>query len=423
MDSVLNLLFEEWNELGPIPNGNQHGCRHPYCREYVNVNNIRIEELNSYSNVYFPIDLNTDFNCIFKGGFFSQNILRLIYEGKIKVLLLREHEGGGDHKHFFKELDNLLKSNNLPHKSFYLYFANKNLLQHYNESVGDIGLNVEVTDWLLEHTSLIIKKALEEDKITELGYKLQIPTFENSIRKFNFLCLNRVPKAHRISFLAKLIKEGIISDTDWSLLFSPHKFLSFYGEEKDGDVNIFSTHHFSMYFDFNKLEDYKKELTYLFYTQKKTIYEPESRGIFQYFGDTKSTHFKKSYDSSYCSLVTETSFENNEEHVTEKSFKPFLNMHLAIFLAPYKHLERLKGYGFKTFDDLWDESYDDILNPKDRMNEIVKLIKSLNKQNRLKHLYNSAKEILEYNQTHVLNFWNRESCKKYFIKLANESNS
>lgn len=233
MDSVLNLLFEEWNELGPIPNGNNFGCRHPYCREYVEVNNIRLEEIESYKNVYFPVDLNTDFNCIFKGGFFSQPILRLIHEGKIKVLLLREHEGGGDHKHFFRELDNLLKSNNLPHTSFYLYFANKNLLEHYKESVGDIGLNIEITDWLLEHTSLIIKKALEEDKINELGYKLQIPTFQDTDRKFNYLCLNRVPKAHRISFLAKLIKNGVLKNTDWSLLFSPHKFLSFYGDEKE----------------------------------------------------------------------------------------------------------------------------------------------------------------------------------------------
>jgi hypothetical protein len=420
MDSVLNLLFEEWNDVGPIPNGNQFGCRHPYCREYVDVNNIRVEEIENYSNVYFPIDLNSDFSCIFRDGFFSQNILRLLYEGKIRVLLLREHEGGGDHKWFFRELDILIKNNNLQHSSFYLYFANKNLLQHYKDSVGDIGLNVEITDWLLEHTSLIINKALEENKITELGYRLEVPSFENIDRKFNYLCLNRVPKAHRVSFLAKMIKDGTIENTDWSLLFSPHKFLPFYGEEKDGDVNIFSTQHFSLYFDERNLESYKKELQYLFYTQKKTIYEPSSKNIFQYFGDTKSTHFKKSYDSSYCSLVTETSFENNEEHLTEKSFKPFLNLHLAIFLAPYKHLERLKGYGFQTFDDLWDESYDDIINPKERMNEVVRLVKSLNKSNRLKHLYNSAREIMEFNQKHVLDFWKKESCKKYFIKLINE---
>jgi hypothetical protein len=420
MDSVLNLLFEEWNGNEPISNGNQFGCRFPYCREYIQTNNIRIEDLDSYNNVYFPIDLNTDFNSIFKGGFFSQNILRLIHEKKIKVLLLREHEGGGDHKSFFRELDILLKSNNLLHTSFYLYFANKNLLEHYKDSVGDIGLNVTISDWLLEHTSLIVKKALDENKITELGYRLEIPTFINSDRKFNFLCLNRVPKAHRISFLAKLIKEGIIDYTDWSLLFAPYKFLQFYGERKKGNENIFSTHHFSLYFDGNTLEDYKKELTYLFYTQKKTLYEPESKSIFQYFGDTKSTHFKESYDKSYCSLITETSFENNEEHLTEKSFKPFVNMHLGIFLAPYKHLERLRGYGFQTFDNLWDEGYDEIHNPKDRMNEVIRLIKTLNKQNRLKHLYNSAKEIMEFNQNHVLNFWKRGSCENYFIKLANE---
>ena len=103
MGSVLNLLFEEWNNEGPIPNGNRFGCRFPYCREYIEVNNLKIQDIESIENVYFPIDLNTDFYSIFNEGFFSPTILKLLFEKKIKVLLLREHEGGGNHIDFFQK--------------------------------------------------------------------------------------------------------------------------------------------------------------------------------------------------------------------------------------------------------------------------------------------------------------------------------
>jgi hypothetical protein len=83
-------------------------------------------------------------------------------------------------------------------------------------------------------------------------------------------------------------------------------------------------------------------------------------------------------------------------------------------------LERLKSYGFKTFGDLWDESYDDIISPKDRMDAVVKLVKDINDGNKLHKLYFQAKDILEYNQEVAFNFWKRESCKEYFKKLADE---
>jgi len=141
--------------------------------------------------------------------------------------------------------------------------------------------------------------------------------------------------------------------------------------------------------------------------------------LFNFFGDTKSTHFKKSYENSYCSLITETSFENNEEHLTEKSFKPFANLHLGVFLSSYKHLERLNNYGFITFSDFWDEGYDSIIDPKERMDEVVKIIKEINNKNLL-DIYKKSKSILEHNQSHLLNFWKRESCNKYFKKISNE---
>lgn len=419
MDSVLTLLFDKWEGGNPIANGSEYGCTFPYCSEYIKTKNISLSDV-SGNNIYYPVSLNSDFNCIFRKRFFSQEILSLLHNKKIKVLLLREHEGGGDHKEFFKKLYQLIKDNNLHPQSFYIHFANKNLLQYYTESIGDVGMNLHITDWLLEHTSLQLNRTIESNSINELGYRFEKRLFENVDRKFNFLCFNRVPKAHRVSFLAKLAKENVISNIDWSMLFAPNEFLQFYGETKYDGKNVFDLQHFSFYFDRKELFELEKELKYFFVTKKKTIYEPESNNIFGYFGDTKTTHCKESYDNSYCSLVTETSFENNEEHLTEKSFKPFINLHLGVFLAPYKHLERLRGYGFKTFGDLWDEGYDDIKPPKERFHRVIKLIKELNDSNNLKEMYSKSKDIMEYNQSIAFDFWKRESCSKYFKKLTNE---
>ncbi len=419
MGGILKLLFEEWNEGRPTPNGEKFGCGFPYCSEYIDTHYLDINSVDNFKNIYFPINLNSDFFCIFSENFFSTQILKLIYEEKIKVLLLREHEGGGDHNLFFNKLKEFIDIHNLKYTSFYLYFANKNLINYYKNNLGDIGLNVNVSDWLLEHTSLVVHKALETNKVNDLGYTFELPTLKNDKeRKFNFLCLNRVPKAHRVAFLSRLFKEDIIYDTDWSLLFSPYEFTPLFGEELDKNgKNIFSIEHFSKYFDRKDLEEHESFLKYFFYTKKKSQYEPSSKSLFNFFGDTKSTHYKETYSNSYCSLVTETSFENNEEHITEKTLKPFINLHLGIFLSPYKHLERVRSFGFQTFSQFWNEEYDNILEPKERMAEVCKIVKELNNNNILQ-IYKNANEILLYNQNHFLNFWKRESCKKYFKSLT-----
>lgn len=420
MGSVLNLLFEKWIDGKPIPNGESFGCGFPYCSDYIDTNYLKVNEVDENENVFFPISINHNFFSIFSDNFFSFHILNLIYNKKIKVLILREHEGGGNHDEFFKKLNEFILKNNLNHSSFYIYFANKNLKQHYRNALGEIGLNVSVSDWLIEHTSLVVNKSLQNRSINDLGYNFELIDYKKQVdRKYNFLCLNRVPKAHRVSFLARLYKSKSLFDIDWSMLFSPYEFSVLYGEEKDEfGKNIFSIEHFSRYFDRNDLMNHEKELKYIFYTKKKSQYEPISKSLFNFFGDTKTTHFRETYENSYCSLITETSFENNEEHITEKSLKPFINLHLGIFLSPYKHLERLKMYGFETFSKFWDEGYDDIVDPKDRMVEICGVIDGLN-SDKLKHIYESAEDILIHNQNVFLDLWKRESCKKYFKSLIN----
>jgi len=46
-------------------------------------------------------------------------------------------------------------------------------------------------------------------------------------------------------------------------------------------------------------------------------------------------------------------------------------------VGPYKTLELLKFYGFKTFSEFWNEDYDNIKNPQDRFLAITTVIDKL----------------------------------------------
>jgi hypothetical protein len=46
-------------------------------------------------------------------------------------------------------------------------------------------------------------------------------------------------------------------------------------------------------------------------------------------------------------------------------------------VGPYKTLEHLKNMGYKTFSDFWDESYDDIEDPFERLLKIVEICKDI----------------------------------------------
>ena len=77
------------------------------------------------------------------------------------------------------------------------------------------------------------------------------------------------------------------------------------------------------------------------------------------------------YDSLW-HIVTETVFYYDKLHLTEKIFKPIVMKQPFMLLAAPGNLAYLRSYGFKTFGDVIDESYDDIQNNDDRITAVVK---------------------------------------------------
>ncbi len=62
----------------------------------------------------------------------------------------------------------------------------------------------------------------------------------------------------------------------------------------------------------------------------------------------------------FCHVVTETVYDDNRIHITEKTFKPIVLQQPFLIVGNRSALKYLRDYGFQTFGDLWDEDYDDL---------------------------------------------------------------
>jgi len=115
---------------------------------------------------------------------------------------------------------------------------------------------------------------------------------------------------------------------------------------------------------------------------------------------SSNTFRKELFLDSCINLVTESSFINNELFLSEKIFKPILSYQPFIVFGPYGYLNRLKEYGFKTFSDFWDEGYDVIESPHDRIDVLINLVRTLNNLSieEMNELYQKTKNICIYNR-------------------------
>lgn len=65
------------------------------------------------------------------------------------------------------------------------------------------------------------------------------------------------------------------------------------------------------------------------------------------------------YKKTAYTLVAETNYSNHYTFYTEKTVKPIIARRLFIALAGHHHLKNLRQLGFKTFDGIIDETYDE----------------------------------------------------------------
>jgi hypothetical protein len=104
-------------------------------------------------------------------------------------------------------------------------------------------------------------------------------------------------------------------------------------------------------------------------------------------------------------LVTETVAQGQRQHLTEKIFKPIALGMPFMVVGTQGSLKYLRQYGFKTFDGLWDESYDNEPDTAVRIQMIAQTLKGLDCLSPLhkQDIFKAAHSIIEHNWNHFYN--------------------
>ena len=126
------------------------------------------------------------------------------------------------------------------------------------------------------------------------------------------------------------------------------------------------------------------------------------------------------YNNTYFSLVSETCVskqrfkynKNNYDHalfITEKTFKPIMYRHPFMIYGQPHLLNHLRSIGFETFENLFDESYDQIADNEKRLDKIIENVVELEKtvyKNKKISIYPYDKlteEKIQHNWNHFFN--------------------
>lgn len=195
-----------------------------------------------------------------------------------------------------------------------------------------------------------------------------------------FLCLNRIPREIRYYFMYQMWNKNII-----------HEFNASLKEITDlSEIVSYNNNEF-----INQIKD-NDNFASLLNSLPWIIDTPQFNAN---HWDNIEYDFKA---SNLIFITTETLFSSDSTNLflTEKTFKPMaLGMPFIVIGNPYI-LKRLRSLGYKTFDTLWDESYDEEFDCHKRMEKIVQLVEDLHYKYTTEQLFDLIEEnkyILEHN--------------------------
>jgi hypothetical protein len=105
---------------------------------------------------------------------------------------------------------------------------------------------------------------------------------------------------------------------------------------------------------------------------------------------------------SMCHVITETVYDGRRNHLTEKTFKPICLQMPFVMVSTAGSMEYLRRYGFQTFGDVWDESYDQEVNDARRLEKIADLLAYLDSCSRqeLSKIYQHCLPAVRHNYQH-----------------------
>ena len=299
-----------------------------------------------------------------------------IKENKLKIIISNIGEASIINKEYFLKFYEHITKYNLIEENFIFIDGNNDLLE----------IN---TNFKIYSPNHFIKILPNISGFNELKYEASTPTpteaKTNLKREKHFLSFNRAERLHRGILITHLFKNNLLDKFYLSAL-----------KEYDPDVQE--------YYD-DRLAEYKP------FVSKLNKLVPIEIDTHKWINRDNSFYpgncFKKDlFLNSYFHICTETFFfEKETTFFTEKILKPILGLQPFIVVGTYHYLDKFKKFGFKTFDSIFDESYDDIEDGIDRMLKIIENVDNICSWDleTCEEKYKSVLDICIYNYNHLLN--------------------
>ncbi len=206
---------------------------------------------------------------------------------------------------------------------------------------------------------------------------------------------------------------------NWKYASHRHLIASYLaGTFDSSDINISWIYNSSpeilqnnIWFDIDKLSEWKKQIqkgaTILGDLSPKTMGIKMKKSL-SLTDQSPNLHVNTNpvdfYNESFCAIVNETRFAEPTGFLTEKIMNPMLNCKPFIMVGPPGNLEYMHKWGFQSFGEFWDESYDKEECHYKRIGKIIKLINELGNKSieELQELYERMLPVTMFNQVHIL---------------------
>jgi hypothetical protein len=221
------------------------------------------------------------------------------------------------------------------------------------------------------------------DWFHDSAYFNQISPISKVFCSFNHLIQDL--RSYRMGLTARL----------WDLDVIAHGDISFHGTRQDCEREINQDH--------TLLSDRDKQLIsqYLISNQRLPMIVDTST-VDSNFSAHFCVHDLELWQRSMWHVVNETVFYDPKLHLTEKIFKPIVALRPFVLVAAAGNLAYLRSYGFQTFSQWIDESYDDEIDPSRRLDLIATEIGKLCAipMSELQSMYKEMLPVLKYNKQH-----------------------
>jgi hypothetical protein len=209
-------------------------------------------------------------------------------------------------------------------------------------------------------------------------------------RKKTFLKFNRRYRVQRTWFFLEIFKRNLLDEFHISFdKVAPEGDLTFFQEASE--VN----RKYELGINDDDLRSLESKLPLILDTNDFSVFPMENN----------LTDTMKFYDESLIHVIAETNFIEDIMHLTEKTMKPIMYKQPFIFVGPQYALRCLREMGFKTFNNVWDENYDEIDSNSDRMMSILALVEKIARMSAEEKIKISEQvaDIVEYNFQHLRN--------------------